>query len=382
MALRIVVVVGQFRPAIGGTEVQSARLANEWAARGHHTEVWTRRLRPDLAIEEREGAALIRRLGWTLRSGGLPFLRLEKLSFACALWIRLLRTRNEYDVVIAQQALYPAIVAAMASLATGRPLVLRIASSGVTSDLATLGRFSGAILSLLRKATRALVVLSRQGATEAGAKGFPQKRIHEIPNGLEPGPEPPARPLDRKAHVVYVGVFRPEKKIDLLLRSWAQAGSPGRLSLAGEGPLRPDLEQLARDQRVDVSFLGHVADVRALLRDADIFVLSSDAEGMSNALLEAMAEGCACLATYVGGNVDCLAPGSKAPARGEIVRGAAGWLVNAGDEAAMTEALGILCGDHDLREALGRAARARAASEYALENTADKYLKVFQALVA
>lgn len=146
--------------------------------------------------------------------------------------------------------------------------------------------------------------------------------------------------------------------------------------------MRAELEALATRLRVTPVFLGNVKDPRPLLRKADVFVLPSDAEGMSNALLEAMAEGCACLATYVGGNVDCLAPDAvSAPAPGEIVKGEAGWLAARGDEVALAEGLKTLCGDPDLRRALGRRAQERVIAEHHLDRTADAYLAVFANLV-
>ena len=381
MSLRIVALIGLFRPAVGGTEVQTALLAREWATLGHHVEIWTRRLAPHHAAKEAEGDAVVRRLGWASRVRYVPIPVVEKLSFHLALWLRLFTQRNQYDVVIAQQALYPAVAAAFASWLTKRPLVVRNASTGATSDLGNFRTFSSPLLRLLRNETRALVVLNQQGAREAEGEGFSPAVVHAIPNGLQAGPAPGPRPVGRRPRVVYVGVFRPEKQVDLLLRAWARAGSPGDLLLAGEGPLRASLELLARELGINPEFLGNVDDPRGLLRDADVFVLSSRAEGMSNALLEAMAEGCACLATFVGGNVDCLAPRSKMPPPGGMVKGPAGWLVNPGDETAMADALVALCGDRELRESLGRVAREKVLADHALEKTAKQYLEIFQRLV-
>jgi glycosyltransferase involved in cell wall biosynthesis len=308
--------------------------------------------------------------------------RLEKIHFSLVLLTRLIARKNTYDLVIVQQALYPAVVAALASWLTERPLVVRVASTGVTSDFANWGALTDPVLRLFRHETRALIVLNRQGANEARSEGFSPDRIHTIPNGIEPGLAPPARPHSRPPRVAYVGAFRSEKRVDLILRAWSLAGAPGELLLAGDGSLRASLEALARQLRIVPVFLGNVADPRRLLRDADIFVLASDAEGMSNALLEGMAEGCACLATFVGGNVDCLAPEVETPPEpGSIVKGSAGWLVGCGDVQAMTSALKMLCGDPGLRETLGRSAREKLLAGHSLERTANEYVKVFKSLL-
>lgn len=382
MSLRIIAITGQFRPVVGGTEVQTARLASEWAARGCRVEIWTRRLEANHPEEEMEGGAIVRRLGWASGARIFRLRRLEKIHFSVTLLLRLIAQRGAYDVVIAQQGLYPAVVAALASWLTTRPLVVRIASTGVTSDFESWGVLTKAVLGLFRRETRALIVMNRQGAGEARLKGFSSDRVHTIPNGLEPGPAPQPRPGMRRVRVAFVGAFRSEKRVDLLLRAWSLAGAPGELLLAGEGRLRESLEALARQLKIAPVFLGNLADPRRLVQDADVFVLASDAEGMSNALLEAMAAGCACLATFVGGNVDCLAPGIDTPPEpGVIVKGSAGWLVGCGDAVAMAAALRTICGDPELRGRLGRLAREKVLAEHSLDRTAEEYIRVFKTLV-
>ncbi len=381
MSLRILAITGQFRPLLGGTEVQAARLAREWARQGHEVEVWTRRLEPGHAVEETEGDARVRRLGWASRARRWRIRRLEKIHFSLTLFTRLVSRAPDFDVVIVHQALYPAIVAAWASRWTGAPLVVRIASTGTTSDFGIWGALTRPALSLLRRRVQALVVMNTQAVNEAVSKGFQAERVHRIPNGLNPGDTSAVRPSGRTPRVAYLGGFRTEKRVDVLLRAWASAGAPGDLFLAGDGPLRASLQALAGQLGIAPVFLGNVAEPRPWLGDIDVFVLPSEAEGMSNALLEAMAEGCACVGTYVGGNVDCLAPESEAPPpAGVILKGSAGWLVGCGDEKAMADALRHLCADPALRQTLGREARRKIVAEHALEHTAAAYLRIFERL--
>lgn len=379
--LRIVATLGLYRPAIGGTEVQTARLAGEWASRGHHVEVWTHRLSADDPAREQEGGVIVHRMGWTLRLPGLAFVR--RATFLITLFLRLMRRRDEYDLVIAQQALLPAVVAALARRRTKKPLAVRLASTGETSDFKSFGALSTWALATLRRETEAVVALNESGVTELRAHGFARGVIHQIANGLEPGPDPPARAAGQAVKVLYVGGFRAEKSVGLLLRAWARSGCPGELRLAGDGPLRTSLENLAKELGINATFLGNLHDPRSILRDSDIFVLPSQAEGMSNALLEAMAEECACLATFVGGNVDCLASAEDSPpARGRILKGEAGWLVASGDESAMADALIALSADYQLRAKMGRAARRRILARHTLGRTAEDYLRVFRAVTS
>jgi glycosyltransferase involved in cell wall biosynthesis len=104
---------------------------------------------------------------------------------------------------------------------------------------------------------------------------------------------------------------------------------------------------------------------------------------MSNALLEAMAAGCACVATFVGGNVDLLGPEQTAePPVGTYLRGSAGLLVSPGDVAALAAALRDLSGDPALRGALGDAAHRRCLESHAIGEVARRYSDLYRALRA
>jgi len=128
------------------------------------------------------------------------------------------------------------------------------------------------------------------------------------------------------------------------------------LLLVGEGPMRPALEQEAGRLGIApyVRFSGQMGDVAPYLAAADVFALSSEAEGFSNALLEAMASSLACVATDVGGNAEALAEG-------------AGVITPPGDADALAAALTEILGDERRRKDLGAAARRRAVETFGLE---------------
>jgi glycosyltransferase involved in cell wall biosynthesis len=153
-------------------------------------------------------------------------------------------------------------------------------------------------------------------------------------------------------HIIALGRFTPEKGFDLLLRAFAIVASRHpdvRLRIAGDGPLRKDLEQLAGDLEVAgrVDWLGQRHDVGHLLSSGDIYVLPSRFEGFPNALCEAMAAGAPVVA------YDC----PSGP--GEIVRqGIDGLLVPAGDVDGLASAMESLLLDPAQRRRLAAAARA------------------------
>src|SRR6185503_8111171 len=114
--------------------------------------------------------------------------------------------------------------------------------------------------------------------------------------------------------VLTVGSLTSQKAQSVLVDAWAQVarGRPdARLLIAGEGPLRADLERqiAALGLGEAVTLLGARRDAADLMEAADVFVLSSVREGLSITLLEAMRAGRPAVATRIGGNGEAIAEG-------------------------------------------------------------------------
>lgn len=143
-----------------------------------------------------------------------------------------------------------------------------------------------------------------------------------------------------------------------------------RFFVVGDGPLRSSLEALARDLGIAdrVAFMGARDDVPRQLGMLDLVVVPSHAEGMSNALLEAMAMGRPVVATAVGGNVD-------------VVRdGVTGLLVPPREPTALAGALAELLADPTVGAALGAAARCRVRQELSLDRMLRRYEELYRSL--
>jgi glycosyltransferase involved in cell wall biosynthesis len=147
-----------------------------------------------------------------------------------------------------------------------------------------------------------------------------------------------------------------QKRIDRLVRVVSMLPDV-KCIIAGDGPARGELELLSAELGVQdrVHFVGNREDVSHVLDSLDVFVLVSDSEGMSNAMLEAMARGRAVVSTNVSGADDALAASDN--------HGAAG-IITDFDEASIAHAVEVLRNDAELRQSLGRAARNRARSQF------------------
>ena len=162
-----------------------------------------------------------------------------------------------------------------------------------------------------------------------------------------------------------------------LLAGTAEAGgawTSGRWAtvIVGEGIERRALE--ARAARAPlaghVRLVGERTDVREMLPAFDLFVLPSQTEGMSNALLEAMAEGIPCIATDTGGNPEV------------VEHDASGLLVQRGQPAALAAAIGALAGDPARAGALGRAGRERVRGRFSRAAMLRTYENLYRDLLA
>ena len=140
------------------------------------------------------------------------------------------------------------------------------------------------------------------------------------------------------------------------------------LWIVGDGVLRSDLERQADilGLKDKVKFWGWRKDVAAINSAIDIFVLPSVTEGLSLALLEAMACHCPVVATYVGGIPEV------------VVEGKTGFLVPPKDPNAMAEAILKIASNKELAKQMGNAGRKRVEEEFSLEKMVSEYQKVYE----
>jgi glycosyltransferase involved in cell wall biosynthesis len=186
---------------------------------------------------------------------------------------------------------------------------------------------------------------------------------------IRPGTSRLRSSLGASVVVTFLGRLDPEKRVEELIRSFLARGWPEDhlLLVAGSGSQDRRLRALAgRDPRV--RFLGMVTGFEErvdLLRATDIFVLPSTAEGLSLSLLEAMAAGCAILATDAGEH-------------GSVLNGA-GLVIPAYPlEPALAVGLERLRDDPGLRRRLGRAARRRAVAQHGLDRYTADLLQLYR----
>ena len=232
-----------------------------------------------------------------------------------------------------------------------------------------------------------VIVFSEIQADVLNKLGVKEKRIEIIPNGVDTSLWTPKaeksieseerevqKKLGNKRVFLYMGRIATEKNVEALLKAWKQINTNGcQLVLVGDGPLRPTLENnfLSTDECA-IRWWGYEADLKtrlALLRCTEVFILPSLVEGLSIALLEAMATGTACIATDAG-------------ADGEVLKDGAGITLSTESVTSQLKTLLPVLREHQfLTSQLGRRARVRVLEQYTLKNNIDSLECLYKKLL-
>ncbi len=376
----IVMVLDSVFPALGGggSESQVRTLSLRLMALGVPVRVVVPAARPsDLAVDTVDGIQVRRITYPRIRWLGALILQLR-----FAAW--LIAERNTYTAIHAHIGGNMAAVAALVGSWLGKPVLVKMAgevefAGGVTSQRPSL---QSRLRRLAMRRASHLQATSTRIAAALTAGGFEPDRIRVIPNAVD---------VQRFAQVtrdeafrrrvagdrvrfmgVYVGRLEIEKDPELMVRAWAGAfgGDPTKvLVLVGTGALRPDLQALAERLHISdaVVFAGGSREVERFNASADIGLLPSRSEGLSNTLLEYMAAGLPVIGTRVSGTEDF------------IVTRRNGWLIESGDLAAFVHALHEAASLTDgARHTLGRQARATVASRASLDAVLDRLIDIYQ----
>ncbi len=158
----------------------------------------------------------------------------------------------------------------------------------------------------------------------------------------------------------------------MFVERWAEsvkrAHGSAFLALVGEGPEEPAIRSAAQFHRIQdrVKVSAPMTDVETAYAAADVFVLPSVSEGLSNSLLEAMASGLAVLASRVGGTPEA------------VEHGVSGFLFSAGDAQELTAELKKFLERPELALVMGQAARKAALERFSLDSIAERYERLYR----
>lgn len=356
----------------GGAESQVHTIASELRRRGHVVTVLAPCV-PNGAqrrIERCSGITVVR----------LRYPRVRGVA-RLVLWCRtaafLHRRGRRYHAWHAHIAHYMAAIACVFGRRQQRPVLVKV-SGWWELERGLLAPHAGPLAAAGRRALRgatAVQAISRRIAAELARQHFPPDRVLALPNAVDTTrfsarSKPGA--ADNTLNAIFVGRLVAEKGLFTLLDAWAAAfgADPGKcLRLVGGGVLEAQLRAHAATLGIgaSVEFLGHHEDVAMLLAAADIGVLPSTIEGLSNTLLEYMASSIPVIATRISGSEDLVMPGRN------------GWLFTVGDAAELANHLREAAAMSPARRReLGAQARRDVAATAGLDTVVDRLVAIYR----
>ncbi len=376
----VLMLVNDFYPLpVGGAERQAERLAEHMAERNLWVGVITRKSGNLLKVEKRSGFNIYR---IPLFGGG----KIKAIIFTVGAFFEILQLRKHFDILHAHMEFSSAVAATFAGMLLGKPVIVKFGSSGFASEVrqsyATwLGRFR---LGILRRWASAYIALTSEMEKELLAEGFARSKVMRMDNGINTNEFFPSRDkesakillnLSRTTVIIFIGRLVPVKALPVLLTAFERTlkrASNVHLLIVGQGPEQGALHALSEtlDIQTHITFVGDVRDIKPFLQAADIFVLPSLGEGLSNSLLEAMASGLACVGTRIVGSMDALGNGEN------------GILVEPNNVDQLADALIHLATNNNEIKRFGLIARQRILENYDFSLVGTNYYSLYQKLVA
>jgi glycosyltransferase involved in cell wall biosynthesis len=307
---------------------------------------------------------------------GNPIIDKYVQTFKDYLWWTLLRIKdNKYDLIHAH---HPITALVMKHVFPNTPVIITIHSS-YENELVLNGkvpedgeevRFLTSLYRELEVKMDGIITVSQAFKSYLSDHMLDANQVFVIPNGFDAKRFKPIPHENAVPQLVSLCRLVPAKGIDTLLVACGKLRRRGHnfvLHLIGDGPIRPELEQLAMDQDVynDTIFYGYMLHPEEFMPFFDIFVLPSRAEAFGSVFAEAALCHLSLVGTDVGGISE------------QIEHGSNGLLVPVGDADALADALEQMFNDPDYRYELARSAYERAKKLYSLTRVISELKKIY-----
>lgn len=242
-----------------------------------------------------------------------PTLAVQIPGLVLSQWMAIMRFAPGHDLIHAHWLIPSGFAALRARNSLGIPIV--VTAHGGDVNRAKPGTVYGRLVCRVASRADICTVVSEGLAERLVSIGVPRRKIEPTPLGVDPPPtEPDWPPVDAGLRFLYAGSLIERKSVATLVEAFARLRRGGRdstLHLVGDGPLRMELEQLARRLGVDVEFMGargHEETLRCMA-SCHVLVLPSRSEGRPVVVLEAMAHSRPVIASDIAGTNELVRHG-------------------------------------------------------------------------
>ncbi len=370
-ALRLLFAVDSRFPGLGGAESQALKLAIALREQGVDVEFVTPRVDKTQPLEETHHGFSVIRIDY-------PQIRwLGSLIVMFRFGRYLIANAGRFDAVHIHITHLMAAAAGFARARSKLPVITKISGfyefEGGVLDPTTRFKPLNYLIRLGLKKVDFVQTISVQTREKLLDAGFSEKQIQFVPNGIDTR-NPPEHPAQNDTlRIGYCGRLRDVKGVHVLLDGFAVLKGiyPDKhlqLVIAGSGETQAALQTQARDLGIDldVDWLGTIEDTMSFYASIDFYVQPSFAEGLPNAVMEAMVTQRPVVATNIGGNNDL------------IDHDVSGLLFEVGDAQGLAQQLARFIEAPELARALATAGRALMEERYGFESVTRQLVELYR----
>lgn len=376
--VRVLFVVDSTFPGSGGAEAQARKLGKALTAKNVAMEFVSPRTQSYQSSFEMVDGIPCHRIKY-------PFIKFIGAGIMLVMFAwYLYKRRNDFDIIhVHITRLMASVAVAMRSI-TGVPVMAKISGyfefKGGVLDPNAINPANAILRRMLRKIDY-VQTISGQTRERLLEAGFRDEQIVFIPNGVDSAEairlaEQHKDAESRASNSLtfgYCGRLRQIKGVHVLIESFEEflKSEPEvsvKLRIAGDGSDFEKLSAHVRDSGLSdcIEFLGNVDDTHEFYRSLDVYIQPSFAEGLPNAVIEAMVSGLPVLATNIGGNSDLVTHDKE------------GWLFEAGDAPALTALMQRCVEQRDSLAAIGLAGRDRIVQQYDMDSVTEDLLEIYR----
>jgi glycosyltransferase involved in cell wall biosynthesis len=378
--MKILMISPQFFPLIGGAEKAAFRLSKELASHNHFVQIVTERCERSWPSEEIISGVRVRRLPRFFDN------YLGALLFKISLTYFLLVSGRRFDVWHVHQIGITACLTIILGKLLRRPVVYKLTGTGSIGIERQIRRLPfSSLCRFISKYANAYICPSLQTIEEASAFGLTTSRLFLIPNGVDCEEYQPVTADQRaaiqkeyglfhKSVVLFVGRLSLQKNLQGLIEAWSKLNEVHHqewtLILVGDGPEKVTLENLIQKHQLhsSVRLIGHQDDACRWYQIADIFILPSLAEGLSNSLLEAMSTAVPVIVTNVSGVEET------------VERAKCGLIASSDQPQELSHCLQCMFDAKSNLQTVGLRGRELVLKEFSLRQITHQYIMLYQEL--
>jgi glycosyltransferase involved in cell wall biosynthesis len=358
--MRVLMVIPSFKPLVGGAERQLEGLVENLS--GIKVLIVTRQLYGTKKNEKIDKYDIVR------LSAMIP-----RFSFSIMLFLFLIKERKNFDVIHCHTLNGPAIISTIIGRIIKKPVILKVTRTGEGSQLNSYKKtkLKRLLFYILAKCSSKFIAITKDVKISLIELGIEKKKIESIPNGVNLKNFLKEKNSET-IQVIFIGRLIPRKRANWVIKSYAglKMIKNTKLTIIGDGEefntLKCLIDKLNIKEHVFLKGQLSKDHVEKELVSAKIFILPSTSEGMSNALLEAMANGLAVIATDIEQNRELISDRIN------------GRLFKTQEELALI--LNELVLDKEQRIRLGTNAHLLMQQKFSFSIVANKYEKLYNRL--